>query len=242
MFKFARYVLGVGLMVGTTAASAGEVMSDAAGGVMNACRPDYHRLCSYAVQGNGRIARCLLDHETELTPSCLRAVKIAAGAEACMADYRRYCQGVPRGQQAFECLAGRMDALRPACRRVVSANAPYMQPHGERYGYGRGPGPYGGPNYDAYAFRYGSPDEERYAREGEPGVRRYGGYGDRQRDEDRDLDEGNPSPQDRYAEEEAPRFQPYGGRYAGPGYPGQGYGYGGPPSRYGPDEEREPAR
>jgi hypothetical protein len=232
MFKIARYILGAGLMIGASAASAGDLMPDSADGIMNSCRSDYHRMCSYVVPGDGRAARCLLDHEMDLTPACLSAIKIATSVEACMPDYRRFCPGVPAGPRAFRCLSDRTDMLAPQCRRVVSANAPYMLPQGGQYSYNQGPAPYETPNPRAYAGRDGYPDEDRYAGEGAPQPWSGGGYAyrNRQQDEDPGANEG------------APRFRSYDDRYAGRGYSERDYDYGAPRDRYEPDEEREPAR
>ncbi len=221
MLKIAQYILGAALIFGPAAASAGDLVPDAADGIMNSCRPDYHRICSNVAPGNGRVARCLLDHQAEISPYCLQAIKIASAVEDCMPDYQRLCPGVAKGQQAFQCLADRIDMLMPACRRVVSANLPYMQ-RGERYSYNGGynggpapyaapapyssPAPYAGPNPGPYAYQDG------YARPSEP-QQPYNGYAGR-----------------------APQSQPYSG-YAGPGAPqGQsynGYAYPGDP-RTGP--------
>jgi hypothetical protein len=109
---------------------------------------------------------CLLDHETELSPACLEAVKTAHAIEVCTPDYRQYCDGA-KGQQALECLAGRMESLQPGCRRIVAANAPYMNRRPGRFAYG-GPGPYGMPGPAPYPYRGGQGDEERYEGEGGP--------------------------------------------------------------------------
>ena len=126
MLKIASYMLGAGLIIGAAAASAGDLAPGAADPIMNSCQRDYHRLCSFVLPGHGRVARCLLDHEAQLAPNCRQALSIASSVEACSGDYERFCPGVPRGPQAFQCLADRMDLLMPQCRRVVSANAPYM--------------------------------------------------------------------------------------------------------------------
>src|SRR5208337_3041405 len=47
MLKIAQYILGAGLMIGASTASAGDLMPDSADGIMNSCRSDYHRMCSY---------------------------------------------------------------------------------------------------------------------------------------------------------------------------------------------------
>lgn len=151
MFSLAKYLLGVALVAGSVHhAAAYNLPPEIINGVMDACRPDYHRLCDYTVPGEGRIAQCLLDHEMELAPRCLGAVKFAYAIEACMPDYYRYCRGVPPGGgRIVECLAERMDMLIPECRHVVRANLPH--PHFDRFG----PGPYNGPE------RYPNPGYEQ---------------------------------------------------------------------------------
>ncbi|MGA7324520.1 MAG: cysteine rich repeat-containing protein [Rhodomicrobium sp.] len=156
MFKFASVIFGAGLVFGGVPALAGDLPPDTADNVMNACRAEYHRVCSYVVPGEGRVARCLMDHEVELAAPCLKTLKLAFAIEACMPDYRRLCQGVPSGPQSFECLANRMQALNPECRRVVTANAPYFERRSEPYGYNRRPVPYG----DTYAGRARVPSDD----------------------------------------------------------------------------------
>jgi hypothetical protein len=159
----------------TVAANAGV-----ADGIVNSCRPDYHRICSDVPPGDGRAARCLLDHQAELSPNCLKTLKIASAVKECTQDYRRLCPGVPTGPQAFQCLADRMNMLAPGCRRVVAANLPYVQPRGERYSYKgapalnfapppfAGPTPYGaGRTYDG-GNAYGNMTQ---------GGQSFGGYG-----------------------------------------------------------------
>ncbi len=219
MFKFVKYLIGAGLIAGsTTVAAAGDLPPEVIDGVMASCRPDYHQLCSFVVPGSGRVARCLLDHEMELAPPCLKSIKLAYAMEACMPDYRRLCNGVPPGGgQIVECLASRMEALAPECQRVVSANAPYAGPGHERYSYNRGPGPYADPTPNAEAYRY----EPRPSETTPYPARPY---------DDRYADRG-------YAQ------QPYGGEGR---YPDQGYnnpGYQQPSPGYPqPEEESAPLK
>lgn len=252
MFKIARYIFGAGLVFAATAASAGDLQADAADGVMDACRTDYHRMCSYVVPGEGRVARCLLDRQMELSPYCLQSLKIASAAEDCLPDYQRLCPGVPKGRQAFQCLASRMDMLMPACRRVVSANAPYMQPRGDRYSYNggynaapapygapapyTGPAPYAEPNPGPYAYRDGYarpsvPQGQPYNGYAYPGEQRaapsYDGYAYQNEPQRKSYDRYSyhygPGYGGRYAEEGAPRFRSYDDSYSG-GYAAPGYG------------------
>jgi hypothetical protein len=231
MLKIAQYVLGAGLMIGATAASAGDLVPDAADGIMNSCRPDYHRICSSVVPGDGRVARCLLDHERDIAPSCLQALRIASAVENCMPDYERYCRGVPKGSPAFQCLADKIDRLVPACRRVVDANAPYMLPRDERYADNRGPdpyyrapapysrpAPYGGQYPDAYAYR-DEPGAGNYGATGEPQGEPYQAQPYRERPYDGEQYQG-----------QAYQSRPYNGSPypADPRY-GSGYAYSAPP-------------
>ena len=215
MFKFVKYLLGAGLIAGsTTVAAAGELPPEILDSVMASCRPDYHRLCSYVLPGDGRVARCLLDHETDVAPSCMKSLKIAYAMEVFMPDYRRLCNGVPPGGgQILECLGSRMEALAPECQRIVSANAPYASPGHERYSYNRGP--YGGGTTNPEAYRY------------EPRPSETAPYPDRPY-EDRYADRGF-----------SPR--PYGDApYAEQGYNNPGYQQ--PAPNYPPAEENAPLK
>ena len=239
MFNIARYVIGAGLIFGATAAVAGDLRPDTADSIMDACRSDYHRICSEVVPGDGRVARCLMDHERDLAPYCLQSLKSASAAEDCMPDYQRFCPDVPKGQEAFRCLAQRMERLEPACRRVVAANAPYMQPRGDRYSSNEGPAPYGPRPYpDRAPYPYEGPYPGPYAYDGysgpaEPQGRPYGGYAG--------FGERRDAP--RYGAgaygDEAPRGDSRSGDsyHYGPGYGGQYAGDGTP--RFKPWEEED---
>lgn len=221
MFKIAKYLLSAGFVLVATAASAGDLVPDAAEGIMNSCRGDYHRICAYVAPGDGRVARCLMDHQTELAPRCVEAIRIASSVEACYGDYERFCRSVPKGQEAFRCLASKMDLLLPACRRVVAANAPYMLSHGgERYSYNGGPAPYGG--------SYGGPgvysNPAPYGGAPYAGSRTYSGSAPY-------ANPGNQGYEDRYAGPAGRESQPYGGNaYREPGY-GERYADGEPQGR-----------
>jgi hypothetical protein len=252
MFKIAKYIAGVWLAAGTSAALAGDLPPDLADSVMQSCRADYHRICADVVPGGGRAASCLLDHEIELAPPCLQALKTAHAINVCTPDYRRYCNGAARGPEAFECLASRMDALLPECRRIISANAPYMYRDSRRYAYGS-PAPYGSPGPAPYPYRGAPGGDDRYAAEGEPNGP-YGTYPYLQRPAPDSAypyatrpapggaypDAGRRGePGERYAGEDERRFRSYDERYAGRFGPQRDYGRAAPSEREGPDEERE---
>ncbi len=219
MFKFLKTILGAGFIFSATAAAADGLPPQLLDDVMRTCRADYHRVCSEVLPGGGRVGRCLLDHEMELSPQCLKAIKLAHAIEACTPDFRRFCNGAePGGGEIVECLAGRIEQLAPECRRVVSANAPYASPGPERHGFYRG-----GAIGEAYPESQ-RPEGEPYAGESPRGDRSY---------EDRDGDRGY----DRYAERGDDRYrdQPYGEDRS------YGRGYDSPPYPA-PEEEREPIK
>jgi hypothetical protein len=215
MFKMTKFIIGAWLAAGAPAAWADDVPQSVADSMMTSCRADYHRLCPEVVPGSGRASKCLLHHETELSPACLQAVKTAHAIEVCSPDYRSYCDGT-NGSQAMECLAGRLGVLQPECRRIVAANAPYMNRQPQRYAYER-PGPYGWPSQAPYSYRGGSEDEDRDADEGEASGP-YGAY----------PYPGRPAP---YG------ANPYSGRLA----PGGAYPYPGRPAPYGGYAYGQPA-
>lgn len=229
MFKSVRYLVGVGLLASATAAAAVELPPEVLDSVMAACRPDYHRVCSFVAPGDGRVGRCLLEHELELAPPCLKAIKIAHAMEACMPEYRRFCNGVAAGGdggQVVQCLAERMEALAPECQRVVSANAPYAAPGHDRYGDNRGPAPYG----EAYRFDARPGEGQPYPDEG---VNRDRAYDDRYADRSYDRYGGPP-----YGER-----QPYSDQgYNGPGYPQPAPGYQEPGNYPSPGDEPVPLK
>src|SRR5579871_4531848 len=132
MVRFIQLVAGATLIFGTAAAAQ---PSEFAESVMNTCRPDAGRVCADVEPGKGRVARCLLKHERELAPACLRGIKLAYALEMCKADYQRVCGGVPEGVRGVECLAGKLAELPPDCQRAVTASTAYINGPAERYGY-----------------------------------------------------------------------------------------------------------
>ena len=87
-----------------------------------ACRADVERLCKGIQPGGGRIAMCLKQHASEVSPGCREAIagakkQIEEFAEACKPDAEKLCKGVQPGQgRIARCLAEHKDQLSPACR------------------------------------------------------------------------------------------------------------------------------
>lgn len=104
-----------------------------------ACGDDAIRLCGDVEPGQGRVARCLVEHESELTPDCkawtdqTRAAIDEAGDEirggmarlksihdACGADVEQFCADVPEGKgRRVKCLEDNASKLSDPCRAAV---------------------------------------------------------------------------------------------------------------------------
>jgi hypothetical protein len=91
-----------------------------------ACRADVQKLCKGDQPGGGRIAACLKQHESELSPGCRERIaeareEVKEFAEACKADADTLCKGVQAGQgRIMRCLAYHNDKLSGGCRAKIS--------------------------------------------------------------------------------------------------------------------------
>ena len=87
-----------------------------------ACRADVEKLCKGIQPGGGRIAMCLKQHASEVSPGCREAIagakkEIEEFAEACKPDAEKLCKGVQPGQgRIARCLAEHKDQLSAGCR------------------------------------------------------------------------------------------------------------------------------
>ena len=91
-----------------------------------ACRADLQKLCKGVQPGGGRIAACLKQHESELSPGCRERMTEAREqgkefAQACKADTETLCKGVQQGQgRIMRCLVEHKDKLSGECRAKIS--------------------------------------------------------------------------------------------------------------------------
>lgn len=165
MLKSIKATAAVVLIAGAaqSAVAADLLPREFLNGLMSQCRGDYHRVCPDVLPGGGRVGRCLEDHQEQLSPGCLRAVKLAIAIKACAPDASRFCPQTPAGDgRLISCLADNMPRLAPECARIVNANLPYAFPRDGHYnghaqaptngGYGyNGQSGYNGPNgYNSY--------------------------------------------------------------------------------------------
>lgn len=89
------------------------------------CAEDAAKLCKGVQQGEGRIARCMKEHENELSPACKQNIakakeRVKEAAEACKGDAEKVCKDVkPGGGRIAHCLKQNEDSLSPACKEEV---------------------------------------------------------------------------------------------------------------------------
>ena len=88
-----------------------------------ACAPDIRTFCAGVQQGEGRIARCLQQHRSELSPACQAGMGRSAQlmkevVSACEDDVHRYCAGAAPGTTK-ECLRANFRELSLRCKREL---------------------------------------------------------------------------------------------------------------------------
>ncbi len=90
------------------------------------CVADAEKLCKGVQPGDGRVARCMKEHENELSPGCKENIgklkeKIRDVAEACKDDAAKLCKDTKPGQgRILRCLKQHEGELSPACKEQMT--------------------------------------------------------------------------------------------------------------------------
>lgn len=90
------------------------------------CAADAERLCKGVAQGEGRVAKCLREHESEVSPACKENIgkmkeKFKDVAEACQDDAGKVCKDVKPGKgRILRCLKQHEGELSPACKKQMT--------------------------------------------------------------------------------------------------------------------------
>jgi hypothetical protein len=104
--------------------------------VAEACSDDAEKLCKGVEPGQGRVVKCLAEHESALTPDCKAEVdkgqqkraevqkqveeKKHAVQEACGPDIVNHCAKVEKGEgRIVKCLHDHQSELAPACKSAL---------------------------------------------------------------------------------------------------------------------------
>ena len=86
------------------------------------CADDLQKFCKDVQPGAGRIARCLKEHENDLSLACKQQMtevkkRVHEYREACQDDVLRLCSGVkPGGGRIIQCLKEHESELSPECK------------------------------------------------------------------------------------------------------------------------------
>jgi hypothetical protein len=89
------------------------------------CADDAARLCKGMQQGEGRIAKCMKEHESELSPGCKENIgkmkeKVQDFKEACKDDAAKLCKDTkPGGGRILQCLKQHEGELSAACKETM---------------------------------------------------------------------------------------------------------------------------
>jgi Cysteine rich repeat len=85
------------------------------------CTADAKKFCGNVQPGQGAIAKCMREHQAELSPACqsemkARAAKARQVRNECKADAEKLCKGIaPGGGRIVSCLRSKQAELSPAC-------------------------------------------------------------------------------------------------------------------------------
>ena len=96
------------------------------------CKADVKKFCKDVKPGEGRIAKCLLDHKADVAPACVAKIEKAEAVfadwkEKCGADVKKFCKDVkPGAGRILACLVGQKSNLSGDCRgKVDGVNKKY---------------------------------------------------------------------------------------------------------------------
>jgi Spy/CpxP family protein refolding chaperone len=114
-----KAVVSTAVALFAAALSAGAFAQAAKG--QGPCAEDAKKLCAGMQPGGGRIAKCMKEHEGELSPACQDAMKKAEQrlkefSDECKPDAEKFCKGIrPGGGRILACLKSHQSELAPAC-------------------------------------------------------------------------------------------------------------------------------
>ena len=92
------------------------------------CADDVAKFCKDTQPGEGRMAKCLREHEKDLLPDCKERITAAKQArqefrKACENDAMHFCKDMkPGGGRIHNCLREHESALTPDCMAMMEKN------------------------------------------------------------------------------------------------------------------------
>ncbi len=86
------------------------------------CAEEIEKFCKDVCPGEGRMLKCLQDHDSELSAVCRDKIKASErrmeeAKQTCAKEIEKFCAGVkPGGGRLIKCLRPHLEELSPACR------------------------------------------------------------------------------------------------------------------------------
>ncbi len=117
LFVWVVMVLGMTLWFGTDVYAQGG----------RPCSEDVAKFCKDVQPGEGRIAKCLKEHEQELSPTCKQHIaemkkRLKETAQACHDDALKFCKDVKQGEgRILQCLKEHQNEISPECKEKIAS-------------------------------------------------------------------------------------------------------------------------
>jgi len=92
----------------------------------NPCAPDIAKLCKEIKPGQGNIAKCLKDHDKDLSPACKTFIGgmhkgMNDFREGCKTDVAKFCKDIkPGDKRLVQCLKEHQTELSTSCKPFFS--------------------------------------------------------------------------------------------------------------------------
>ena len=84
------------------------------------CNAEMQKFCKDVAPGDGRILKCLREHETQLSEACRAYANTASQYVACIEDILRLCPGTePGAGQGLVCLRTHQGDLSTPCKNEL---------------------------------------------------------------------------------------------------------------------------
>ncbi len=85
------------------------------------CRAEMDKFCKDVPTGQGRVLKCLQEHQADLSAECRAYVNTAAQYVVCLDDIMRLCPKTqPGGARGMKCLRSHQGELSDECKRELS--------------------------------------------------------------------------------------------------------------------------
>lgn len=114
VFSFTKIIAVSGFALATLGFAASATANERA--AMQVCRADAKKLCANVQPGGGRIAACLRENESKLSPGCQGQL---GTLEACAAEVKQLCPQAQDEAALRQCARSRRNEISDGCRAAA---------------------------------------------------------------------------------------------------------------------------